>query len=86
MNKKPQRTKLTCTKCNKPFSTHSTNRQLCHTCKPKCRDTHYFDAATKARLRAAADKVAQAEAKLAEAKAAELAVKLAAEVPPQEGI
>jgi hypothetical protein len=25
------------------FSTHSTNRVMCHECKPKCREIHYFN-------------------------------------------
>lgn len=29
--------------CGKDFSTHSSNRTVCHKCKPKCRDIHYFD-------------------------------------------
>jgi hypothetical protein len=48
-----QRIKLICTgmtkqkdgkeiPCQKEFSTHSTNRTMCHTCKPKCIEKHYF--------------------------------------------
>lgn len=40
--KKPGRRKLKCTQCGKPFSTHSTNRDVCHRCKPKCKEIHYF--------------------------------------------
>lgn len=40
--KVPGRVKKTCGKCGKPFSTHSSNRSLCHTCLPKCRERHAF--------------------------------------------
>ena len=40
--KKPGRVKLVCNKCQKPFSTHSTNRNMCYKCKDYCRETHYF--------------------------------------------
>jgi len=40
--KKPGRVKLNCTRCGKEFSTHSSNRKECHTCKPKCAEKHYF--------------------------------------------
>ena len=41
---KPGRVKLKCIKegCGKEFSTHSTNREFCHECKPKCKEIHYF--------------------------------------------
>jgi len=39
---KSGRTKLTCNKCSKPFSTHSTNRSFCYSCKDYCRERHYF--------------------------------------------
>lgn len=39
---KSGRVKLNCIKCGKEFSTHSSNRKLCHTCLPKCRERHYF--------------------------------------------
>lgn len=41
-SKEPQRWKRTCIKCQKEFSTHSTNRQDCYSCRPKCREIHYF--------------------------------------------
>ena len=28
--------------CGKEFSTHSSNRSECHTCKPKCQERHFF--------------------------------------------
>ena len=37
------RVKLVCKRCQAEFSTHSSNRDVCHKCKPKCRETHYFD-------------------------------------------
>lgn len=40
--KKPGRFKLTCEKCQKEFSTHSTNRQRCYQCSPKCIAIHDF--------------------------------------------
>jgi len=54
--KTPQRIRLKCTAddvdekgnktptktCNREFSTHSTNRTMCHVCKPKCNEIHYF--------------------------------------------
>lgn len=45
MAKKPGRVKLVCVtpNCGKAFSTHSSNRTVCHKCKPKCTDVHYFD-------------------------------------------
>jgi len=38
------RIKLKCVRdgCGKEFSTHSSNREVCHTCKPKCNEIHYF--------------------------------------------
>lgn len=36
------RQKLNCNKCGKTFSTHSTNRNMCYTCKPKCKEIHWF--------------------------------------------
>jgi hypothetical protein len=40
--KEPQRWQRTCIKCQKKFSTHSTDRQDCYSCRPKCREIHYF--------------------------------------------
>ena len=34
---------ITCIKCGAPQSTHSSNRQHCHKCKPKCREKHTFN-------------------------------------------
>jgi len=45
--KKPGRFKRECVKCKKPFSTHSTNRESCHVCVPKCIAIHHFDRAKK---------------------------------------
>jgi hypothetical protein len=45
--KKPGRFYLTCTRCKKEFSTHSTNRKQCHTCLPKCREIHAFHPAAR---------------------------------------
>ena len=44
MTKKPGRVKLVCVKpeCGKAFSTHSSNREFCHTCKPRCTERHTF--------------------------------------------
>ena len=36
------RTTITCAKCGKSQSTHSTNRDCCHACVPKCRAIHVF--------------------------------------------
>jgi hypothetical protein len=36
------RQKLTCPRCNRQFSTHSSNRVACHVCVPKCQEIHYF--------------------------------------------
>jgi len=33
---------ITCNKCGKPSSTHSTNRNMCYRCKPKCKEIHWF--------------------------------------------
>jgi len=41
--KKPGRFQVTCSSCQKEFSTHSTNRDRCHSCLPKCRERHFFD-------------------------------------------
>lgn len=41
-DKIPGRQKLICNKCEATFSTHSSNRDLCHKCKPKCQEKHYF--------------------------------------------
>ena len=38
----PGRIKLICMRCEKEFSTHSTNRDKCHTCLPKCTEIHDF--------------------------------------------
>lgn len=43
--KKPGRVKLICMKCEDEFKTHSSNRKVCHKCKPKCTEKHYFFAA-----------------------------------------
>jgi hypothetical protein len=42
--KKLGRVKLICVKeeCDNKFSTHSSNRTVCHKCKPKCREIHIF--------------------------------------------
>jgi len=42
MTKKPGRVKLICVVCEKEFSTHSSNREKCHKCLPKCTERHYF--------------------------------------------
>ena len=42
--KQSQRVKVTC-QCGKEFSTHSTHRQVCFTCKPKCAERHSFGVA-----------------------------------------
>ena len=39
----PGRVKLICQRCEENFSTHSSNRKVCHKCKPKCKERHYFD-------------------------------------------
>ena len=36
------RVKLNCKRCTAAFSTHSSNRDVCHTCKPKCAEVHDF--------------------------------------------
>lgn len=38
------RQKIACTRegCGKVFSTHSSNRTICHNCVPKCRERHFF--------------------------------------------
>lgn len=41
------REKRECNKCGKKFSTHSSDRQLCHDCKPKCREIHNFSTVKK---------------------------------------
>ena len=33
---------ITCIKCGKPQSTHSTNRDHCHACIPKCKSINTF--------------------------------------------
>ena len=38
---KKGRVRLTCG-CGKEFSTHSSNRTVCHTCLPKCQEIHCF--------------------------------------------
>lgn len=40
--KTPGRVRLLCIKCEKEFSTHSTNRKHCHKCLPKCTERHEF--------------------------------------------
>lgn len=40
--KKPGRVRSICIRCEANFSTHSSNRQMCHKCLPKCREKHYF--------------------------------------------
>ena len=47
--KVPGRTKMVCGSCSKEFSTHSTNRNQCYTCKPKCSEKHYFTDLLKSR-------------------------------------
>lgn len=39
---KSGRRSLECIKCQQVFSTHSSNRELCYKCKPKCRERHVF--------------------------------------------
>ena len=39
---KPGRVELVCGRCKTKFSTHSTNRTLCHKCLPKCKEIHLF--------------------------------------------
>ena len=41
--KKPGRVRLNCSRCGAPFSTHSSNRGVCFSCKPKCREIHTFN-------------------------------------------
>ena len=41
--RKAGRVELSCRTCGKKFSTHSSNREVCHSCKPKCGERHYFD-------------------------------------------
>jgi hypothetical protein len=41
--KEKGRVKLTCKRCQATFSTHSSNRDVCHKCRPKCREIHYFE-------------------------------------------
>jgi hypothetical protein len=36
------RMKKVCGRCSKEFSTHSTNRDQCYKCKPKCTEHHDF--------------------------------------------
>jgi len=36
-----------CSKCGQKFSTHSSDRKLCHACKPKCREIHHFNKSNK---------------------------------------
>ena len=43
LKKEPQRWKRNCAKCGKLFSTHSTNRADCYSCKPKCNEIHTFN-------------------------------------------
>jgi len=43
MMKQPGRRKLNCKRCGAEFSTHSSNRDVCHTCIPKCKEIHYFE-------------------------------------------
>lgn len=38
---------IKCVKCGKSQKTHSTNRQHCHGCLPKCREKHYFHEVSK---------------------------------------
>jgi hypothetical protein len=40
--KKPGRVELLCIRCEAVFKTHSSNRQVCHKCLPKCTEKHYF--------------------------------------------
>ena len=40
--KKAGRVKIRCCKCEKEFSTHSTNRKHCYKCIPKCKEIHLF--------------------------------------------
>ena len=39
----PGRVKLVCINCGKEFTTHSTNREKCYRCLPKCTEIHYFN-------------------------------------------
>ena len=39
---KPGRWKRVCSACKGDFSTHSSDREVCHKCRPKCRETHEF--------------------------------------------
>lgn len=41
-NKIPGRRKLKCIRCEKEFSTHSSNRDKCYKCVPKCKEIHEF--------------------------------------------
>lgn len=72
MTKKAGRVKKVCSNgslCKgavKPaeFSTHSSNRTVCHACQPKCREIHLFGnhptaIATRKAIEAAAKKAAQ---------------------------
>jgi len=45
--KKAGRVRSSCIKCGSEYSTHSSNRNMCHKCKPKCRERHRFVAAVK---------------------------------------
>ncbi len=40
--RKHGRVRLNCDKCGVEFSTHSSNRNLCYKCKPKCYEWHDF--------------------------------------------
>jgi hypothetical protein len=39
---KPGRFTRPCVRCKNEFRTHSSNRDVCHKCLPKCREIHHF--------------------------------------------
>ena len=64
-DRKPGRVTLKCVRCTKEFSTHSTNRDHCHECKPKCGEVHYFnEGANAVKKRVVIQKHEQEEPKL----------------------
>lgn len=75
-----RRRKFEC-RCGEHVSTHSSIRTVCHHCSPKCKEVHYFDAATKARI--AADKAAFEAARKADAERRDLAFAAAQAAEPK---
>jgi hypothetical protein len=63
---KPGRKEIRCIKCGRAQSTHSSNRDLCHACKPKCREKHYFNEQAAKRYRKPKQKAPEEEAPVEE--------------------